>query len=122
MASTTVVFQSREDARDRFPGTLTGKPQLTGLAGATGHGGVMSAKRDCELVMLLSGPTASPLGRLPEAGPVPLQVDSIFLVDLSHSELLLSNKMGIMLRNTLFGSPNQMEACEVIKLILSSGL
>lgn len=73
-------------------------------------------------MMLLSGPTASPPGSLLETGLPPLRWIGFFLIDISHSELLLINKMEIMLRNTLFGSPNEIEACEVIKLIFSFGL
>lgn len=43
-------------------------------------------------------------------------MDLLFLIDINHSELHFINKKGEELRNTIFGSPNEMEASKLIKL------
>lgn len=55
-------------------------------------------------MVLLSGPMASSLDGLRRAN-LPLCGGVTILMDVNHSELLLMNKMGKVLRNTLSLAP-----------------
>lgn len=107
------IFQQYSNSQTQLVqlGTVV---QVRGVQKVSAEGHTETSLRDLRQVPFMDsrGKSAPPHQR----------VDLLFLIDINHSELHFINKKGEELRNTIFGSPNEMEASKLIKLIFSLGL